>query len=74
VIVGVGERTYFLAGDTSYLEATMREGVVDAVVPTTRVYMDTLAKVRSFVDQNNAVYLPSHDPESVARLEAAQQA
>ena len=74
VIVGVGERTYFLAGDTSYLDATMREGVVDAVAPSTRVYQKTLAKVRSFVDQNNAVYLPSHDPESVARLEAAQPA
>jgi len=74
VIVGVGERTYFLAGDTSYLNATMREGVVDAVAPSTRVYQKTLAKVRSFVDQNHAVYLPSHDPESVARLEAAQPA
>jgi hypothetical protein len=47
---------------------------LDAVAPSTLVDKDTLAKVRSFVDQNNAVYLPSHDPDSVARLEAAQPA
>lgn len=74
VIVGVGENTYFLAGDTSYMEATMREGVLDGVGRNGRVYLDTLRRVREFVDANDAVYLPSHDPDGPARLAARQGA
>jgi hypothetical protein len=30
----------------------------------------TLARLRALVDERGATYLPSHDPQSVARLQA----
>lgn len=72
VVVGVGEQTYFIAGDTSYMLETMLEGVVDSVSPSARRTLATLDNIREFVSVNDAVYLPSHDDESIARLAAAQ--
>jgi N-acyl homoserine lactone hydrolase len=68
---GGGGRTLFLAGDASYREDLMREGVSDGVTTSPRTHEATLAKIRAFVDEHDAVFLPTHDPGSVARLEAA---
>ena len=71
VIVETGTRTLFLAGDASYAEELMREGVSDGVTTSPATHAATLAKIREFVDTNDAVFLPAHDPESEARLAAA---
>jgi glyoxylase-like metal-dependent hydrolase (beta-lactamase superfamily II) len=67
---GGGSRTLFLAGDASYSEALMREGVSDGVTQSPATHEATLAKIRAFVDEHDAVFLPTHDPDSEARLAA----
>jgi glyoxylase-like metal-dependent hydrolase (beta-lactamase superfamily II) len=71
VVVETGSRTLFLAGDASYSEALMREGVADGVTTSVSTHLATLASIRAFVDERDAVFLPAHDPASVARLAAA---
>jgi glyoxylase-like metal-dependent hydrolase (beta-lactamase superfamily II) len=71
VVVEDGERTLFIAGDASYREDIMREGVADGVTTSPKTHLETLARIRAFVDEHDAVYLPTHDVGSVARLEAS---
>ncbi|HEX8120218.1 MAG TPA: N-acyl homoserine lactonase family protein [Solirubrobacteraceae bacterium] len=71
VVVEDGERTLFIAGDASYREDLMREGVADGVTQSPETHLATLARIRAFVDEHSAIYLPTHDPESGARLDAA---
>jgi N-acyl homoserine lactone hydrolase len=71
VVVETGPRTLFLAGDASYREDLMREGVADGVTTAPAKHEATLARIRAFVDEHDAVFLPAHDPKSVGRLEAA---
>ena len=65
-------RTFFIAGDASYELATMQDQVIDGVSPVARIAKETLAQIKQFVGDTNAVYLPSHDPKSVERLTEAQ--
>ena len=67
-IVDDGERTLFIAGDVAYREDLLRAGVADGVTESPETHRATLAKIRAFVDEHDAVFLPSHDPESAARL------
>ena len=71
VVVEDGDRTVFIAGDASYREDLMRDGIADGVTTSPETHAATLAKIRAFVDEHDAVYLPTHDPGSPARLEAA---
>ena len=71
VVVSDGERTLFLAGDASYSESMMRAGRADGVTQSPETYLATLASIRAFVDEHDAVFLPTHDPASVERLAAA---
>ena len=71
VVVEDGDRTVFIAGDASYREDLMRDGITDGVTTSPETHAATLAKIRAFVDEHDAAYLPAHDPESPARLEAA---
>lgn len=72
VVVEDEGHSLFLAGDTSYSEALMLDGAVDGVTPDLRAARDTLQRIREFTRQRPVVYLPSHDPEAGARLEARQ--
>jgi N-acyl homoserine lactone hydrolase len=80
VIVHEGEERIMLAGDTSYLESTMLRGAVDGVSPDETTAKKTLADIRALCAARPTVYLPTHDPQSGARLHgrrtvtAAQQA
>ena len=68
VAVRTGGRTVLLAGDTSYTEQLMLDGVADGVTNDPAASLETLARIRALDD---LVYLPTHDPGSAARLEAA---
>lgn len=70
VLVEDGDATLLLAGDTSYNEALMLAGKVDGVGPDARVSAATLAAIRTFASERPMIYLPTHDPESAARLAA----
>ena len=60
-----------IAGDVSYSEALLREGAVDGVTTDPEGAAATVAKLRAYVDERSAVFLPAHDPEAPARLAAA---
>jgi N-acyl homoserine lactone hydrolase len=60
--------TYFLAGDTSYNQRLMLAGQVDGVSIDENVSRATLAAIRHLAADRPTVYLPTHDPESAARL------
>lgn len=68
VLVQSDDLTYFLAGDTSYTEQLMRDQQPDGVSPNARITRETLSNILAFAHAQPLVYLPTHDPESVTRL------
>jgi N-acyl homoserine lactone hydrolase len=68
VILRDGEVTYLFAGDTSYTEKFMVDGVVDGVSPNPQVADNTMLNIQTFLRSEPAVYLPSHDPMSAERM------
>jgi glyoxylase-like metal-dependent hydrolase (beta-lactamase superfamily II) len=68
VVVVDGGTSFFLAGDASYTEQLMRAGKIDGVSGDDEVAGRTLAAIGAFAKQHRTVYLPTHDPESAARL------
>ena len=64
--------TYFLAGDTSYNQRLMLAGQVDGVCIDENVARATLGAIRDLAMDRPTVYLPTHDPESAARLSNGQ--
>jgi N-acyl homoserine lactone hydrolase len=68
VAVEDGETVVFLAGDTSYTQRLMLDGRVDGVTPKPAEALQTLTRIQRLVAERPTVYLPSHDPESAARL------
>jgi glyoxylase-like metal-dependent hydrolase (beta-lactamase superfamily II) len=67
-VVVRGEPSIFLAGDTSYTEALLKQGVVDGVSPDEAVSRETNQRILALAREQPLVYLPSHDPESADRL------
>ena len=68
MLVETGEPRVLLAGDASYTQQLMLDGVVDGVAPRARTARATLARLRALVTERPTVYLPSHDPDAEARL------
>ncbi len=71
VIVDDGDRSYFLAGDTTYMQRALLERQVDGVSPDEAEARRTLERILAYARSCAVVYLPSHDPESIARLESS---
>lgn len=67
-VVVNADDTVFFAGDASYTESLMLEGVVDGVASDVRAARKTLRRICRFVADVPTVYLPAHDPESATRL------
>ena len=72
VVVQDGDTAIFLAGDTSYNQALMLSGTVDGVSPDANVAKATLGAIKRFTQSQPTVYLPTHDPDSGARLAQRQ--
>ena len=68
IVVQDDATTFFLAGDTSYNESLMLAGRVDGVSPDERISRATLDAIKGFARGRPTVYLPTHDPQSFARL------
>jgi N-acyl homoserine lactone hydrolase len=68
VIVKDGEAQIMLAGDASYLEATMLSETVDGISPNESIAKATLARIRELCSGRPTIYLPTHDPKSGDRL------
>ena len=63
------EQVLFLAGDASYTQELMLQGVVDGVAMNVGEATATLGRIRRYVRDVPTVYLPSHDPGTVQRFE-----
>jgi len=70
VIVEEDGLYYFLAGDTSYTEQNMLDGIPDGV--STDESVRTLKQIRTFTRTHPTVYLPCHDPDVPTRMDAQQ--
>ena len=58
----------FIAGDSSYTEDLMLRAAVDGIAPDEQAARLTLERILAYAAAVPTVYLPSHDPESAARL------
>jgi len=68
VLAQDGDVSFFLAGDTSYNEALMLAGQVDGVSADEGVARATLGAIQHLARTQPTIYLPTHDPQSGARL------
>jgi N-acyl homoserine lactone hydrolase len=68
VVVEHQGATYFLAGDASYDQRLMLAGRIDGISADDEVAGATLRAIGQFARSRRVVYLPTHDPESAARL------
>jgi glyoxylase-like metal-dependent hydrolase (beta-lactamase superfamily II) len=68
VAVRDADTIFFLAGDTSYNEELMLAGKVDGISPDEHISIATLNNIRRLAQTDPMVYLPTHDPNSGARL------
>jgi N-acyl homoserine lactone hydrolase len=66
------QRHVLLAGDATDSLEQLRALRPDAISPKPDVYVRTLQTILAHAREHPTVYLPSHDPESVARLEAGE--
>ena len=65
VEMGDADKTLvMLAGDASYTEQLMIDGLADGVSPVESVTIATLRKIRDLAVSRRLVYLPTHDPKS----------
>lgn len=67
-VVVQGAPSIFIAGDTSYTEDLLKQGVVDGVSPDESVARQTNERILALAREQALVYLPSHDLQSADRL------
>ena len=72
VAVRTEGRVVLLAGDTSYSQQLMVDDAVDGVTQDPATLRRTLGLIRALAASEPTVYLPSHDPDSAARLAALE--
>ena len=68
VVVEDGDRSIFLAGDSSYTEDAMLRGAVDGVGADEHAQRLTHERIRAHAAARPTVYLSAHDPETGTRL------
>lgn len=61
--------SYKLSGDVTYREASLCRRQVDGVSRNVRLALDTIERTLEATRKEPTVYLPSHDPDSIQRLE-----
>jgi N-acyl homoserine lactone hydrolase len=69
VVLDEGDRVVFFAGDTSYDQQGLLDGVLDGVAPDPTAARVTMERIRELALQRPTVYLPTHDSDAAARLE-----
>jgi N-acyl homoserine lactone hydrolase len=68
VVLILPDLCYFFAGDSSYTQKLMLEQKVDGVSSNEQQAILTLKLINQFVEEKPTVYMPTHDPLSVERL------
>jgi N-acyl homoserine lactone hydrolase len=68
VVLIDGETLVLFAGDASYTQQLMLDGVVDGVAADVRAAGETLRRIRQLCLDRDVIYLPSHDRDAARRL------
>jgi N-acyl homoserine lactone hydrolase len=68
VVLDEGDQVVFFAGDTSYTEQLLIDGLLDGVAPDPKAARVTMERIRELGLQRPTVYLPTHDPAAAQRL------
>jgi N-acyl homoserine lactone hydrolase len=68
IVVDDDGRHLLIAGDSAYSEAQLLGGWVDGVSLSARHARSSLDTIRAHAREHATVFLPSHDPDSAARL------
>jgi glyoxylase-like metal-dependent hydrolase (beta-lactamase superfamily II) len=68
ILVVQPDHHVLIGGDTAYDLQQLLDGVVDGVSPKDDVSKATMNRIREHGRRHPTVYLPSHDPDAVARL------
>jgi N-acyl homoserine lactone hydrolase len=68
VLVDEGDHSVLLAGDSSYTEEAMLRGIMDGVGSDEDAERLTHERIRAYAASTPTVYLPTHDPQTAARL------
>jgi glyoxylase-like metal-dependent hydrolase (beta-lactamase superfamily II) len=74
VAVPTDDRLVLLAGDTSYTQSLMVQGIADGVTNDAATARDTLQRLQRLTQAQPTVYLPSHDPDAARRLREREPA
>jgi glyoxylase-like metal-dependent hydrolase (beta-lactamase superfamily II) len=69
VVVVQDDVSYFLAGDTSYTQQLLLQKQIDGVSPDEETARQSMQKILDYAKERPTVYLPSHDPKAVQRLD-----
>lgn len=72
VVVDQGQHLVLIAGDASYSERALKEGVVDGVAQSEKLHRDTTRRLRELCERRPVVVVPTHDPEAPRRLAETQ--
>jgi len=73
VVVVIEGIHFFLAGDLSYDDKALLSQSIQGPSMAPKRHQDSLARAAEYAKRNETVYLPSHDPESRARLATRQR-
>jgi glyoxylase-like metal-dependent hydrolase (beta-lactamase superfamily II) len=71
ICIDDSDRHVMLAGDATDTLEQLHARRADAIAPDPKTHVATLNTILTHCAQHRTVYLPSHDPESVARLTGA---
>jgi N-acyl homoserine lactone hydrolase len=72
LVVEEGDDVVLLGADSAYTQDAMLRGILDGVSPDLEAERRTHDAIRAFAAERPTVYLPSHDPETAARLAARE--
>lgn len=70
VILDLDDHCVLIAGDASYSEAAMLQGVVDGIAWDRKLHRDSTRRIRELCRRRRTITQFAHDPDSAARLTA----
>ncbi|OOM78527.1 N-acyl homoserine lactonase [Clostridium puniceum] len=68
ILVKDGDKHYMIHGDITYTDEALRQNQLSVVFEDKDLAKETLNGVRSFIKENNTVYLSTHTPEGLSSL------
>ncbi len=72
VLLNTGDLTLFFAGDVVYGERQLFSGEVSGINTGVALTKASMARTRAYLSSHATVFLPSHDPQSLSRLQNLQ--